>query len=245
MGMFINTLPIRIPFAGASVRQLVKYTHQCLNELLLHEQAPLSLALRCSALPPRCRCLPRCLIIGMPLSIAAPDKSVLPEWDGMRVISSEERTNYPFTVSVDDLGQGFTLTVQCAHGIDPARVNEYLHTAVAGLVEALAQTPWRLAMDFDILPAAERRQLLVDFNATAADYPRHKSLHQLFEAQVEKTPDADAVAFARADLDLCRTERQSQPAGPLSAIQGRRAGGAGRPLRRARPGHGGAACWAS
>jgi amino acid adenylation domain-containing protein len=195
IGMFINTLPVRIPFAGASVRQLVKYTHQCLNELLLHQYAPLSLALRCSALPPSVPLFTALLNYRHAIIAAAPGKSVLPDWDGMRVISSVERTHYPFTVSVDDLGQGFTLTAQCAHGIGPARVNGYLHTAIAGLVEALTQTPWRLAMDFDILPAAERRQLLVDFNATAADYPRHKCLHQLFEEQVEKTPDAVAVAF--------------------------------------------------
>lgn len=195
IGMFINTLPVRIPIAGASVRQLVKYTHQCLNELLLHEQAPLSLALRCSALPPSVPLFTALLNYRHAIIAAAPDKSVLPDWDGMRVISSAERTHYPFTVLVDDLGQGFTLTAQCAHGIDPARINNYLHTAIAGLVEALTQTPWRLAMDFNILPATEWRQLLVDFNATAADYPRHKCLHQLFEEQVEKTPDAVAVAF--------------------------------------------------
>ena len=44
-----------------------------------------------------------------------------------------------------------------------------------------------------MLPAAERQQLLVDWNNTAADYPRDKCLHQLFEEQVERTPDAVAV----------------------------------------------------
>ncbi|WP_442497877.1 amino acid adenylation domain-containing protein [Methylobacter sp. sgz302048] len=195
IGMFINTLPVRIPLAGASVRQLVKYTHQCLNELLLHQYAPLSLALRCSALPPSVPLFTALLNYRHAIIAAAPDKS-----DGMRVVSCVERTHYPFTVSVDDLGQGFTLTAQCVHGIDPARINDYLHTAIAGLVEVLTQAPWRLAMDFDILPAAERRQLLVDFNATAAVYPRHKCLHQLFEEQVEKTPDAVAVAFEEQTL---------------------------------------------
>lgn len=195
IGMFINTLPVRIPLAGASVRQLVKYTHQCLNELLLHQYAPLSLALRCSALPPSVPLFTALLNYRHAIIAAAPDKA-----DGMRVVSCVERTHYPVTVSVDDLGQGFTLNAQCVHGIDPARINDYLHTAIAELVEVLTQAPWRLAMDFDILPAAERRQLLVDFNATAAVYPRHKCLHQLFEEQVEKTPDAVAVAFEEQAL---------------------------------------------
>jgi amino acid adenylation domain-containing protein len=45
----------------------------------------------------------------------------------------------------------------------------------------------------DILSEAERKQLLVDFNDTAADYPDDKTLYQLFEEQVEKTPHDIAV----------------------------------------------------
>ncbi|WVV46933.1 hypothetical protein THH46_17220 [Pseudomonas sp. NA13] len=36
----------------------------------------------------------------------------LSAWSGMQMLSSEERTNYPLTLNVDDLGEGFSLTVQ-------------------------------------------------------------------------------------------------------------------------------------
>jgi amino acid adenylation domain-containing protein len=45
------------------------------------------------------------------------------------------------------------------------------------------------------LTEAERYQLLVEWNATQAAYPRDKCFHQLFEAQVERTPDAVAVVL--------------------------------------------------
>ena len=51
----------------------------------------------------------------------------------------------------------------------------------------------RLRAAIDVLPGAERRQLLVEWNATAADYPRDKCMHELFEAQAAKTPEAVAV----------------------------------------------------
>ncbi|OQY27011.1 MAG: hypothetical protein B6244_11790 [Candidatus Cloacimonetes bacterium 4572_55] len=41
----------------------------------------------------------------------------------------------------------------------------------------------------------ERRQLLVEWNDTAADYPQDICIHHLFEAQVEKSPDNIAVIF--------------------------------------------------
>ncbi|RKH75115.1 amino acid adenylation domain-containing protein, partial [Corallococcus sp. AB032C] len=45
------------------------------------------------------------------------------------------------------------------------------------------------------LTDAERQQVLVDWNATATDFPRDATLHSLIEAQVERTPDAVALAF--------------------------------------------------
>ena len=46
-----------------------------------------------------------------------------------------------------------------------------------------------------LLTPEERRQQLVEWNATEAEYPRDKCIHQLFEEQVERTPDAVAVVF--------------------------------------------------
>ena len=55
----------------------------------------------------------------------------------------------------------------------------------------------------DLLPLlndAERRGLLVEWNATAADYPRTKCVHQLIAEQVARTPNAVAVAFESQSL---------------------------------------------
>jgi amino acid adenylation domain-containing protein len=46
-----------------------------------------------------------------------------------------------------------------------------------------------------MLTETERLQLLIDWNGTEAEYPKDKCCHELFEAQVERTPDAVAVVF--------------------------------------------------
>ncbi|GET41100.1 amino acid adenylation [Microseira wollei NIES-4236] len=51
-----------------------------------------------------------------------------------------------------------------------------------------------------ILTERERHQLLVEWNNTEVDYKSDVCLHQLFEAQVEKTPDAVAVIFEKEQL---------------------------------------------
>ncbi|MHC5737512.1 amino acid adenylation domain-containing protein [Nostoc sp.] len=50
------------------------------------------------------------------------------------------------------------------------------------------------------LTEQERHKILVEWNHTTVDYPKHLCIHQLFEAQVEKTPDSIAVVFKKEQL---------------------------------------------
>ena len=51
-----------------------------------------------------------------------------------------------------------------------------------------------------MLPEAERHRVVVEWNATAADYPSEKCIHELFEAQAARTPDAVAVVYEDRQL---------------------------------------------
>ncbi len=48
---------------------------------------------------------------------------------------------------------------------------------------------------FELIQAAEKQQILNQFNPPAVAYPKDKPIHQLFEAQVERTPEAIAISF--------------------------------------------------
>ncbi|MGH7798832.1 MAG: amino acid adenylation domain-containing protein [Candidatus Binatia bacterium] len=63
------------------------------------------------------------------------------------------------------------------------------------LLQGIVANPDRRISDLPILIEAERHQLLVDWNDTQRGYPRDKCLHELFEEQVERSPDAVAVVF--------------------------------------------------
>ncbi|MEH2063790.1 MAG: amino acid adenylation domain-containing protein [Nostoc sp.] len=54
--------------------------------------------------------------------------------------------------------------------------------------------------DSSVLTEQELHQILFEWNDTRADYPQHLCIHQLFEAQVEKTPDSIAVVFKEEQL---------------------------------------------
>ncbi|WP_340622354.1 hypothetical protein [Xenorhabdus siamensis] len=68
---------------------------------------------------------------------------------------------------------------------------------------ALEQAPETPVWQLDILPEAERKLLLETWNATETPYPDTLCIHQLFEQQVEKTPDATALVYEEPESQLC------------------------------------------
>ena len=63
------------------------------------------------------------------------------------------------------------------------------------LLEGIVANPQQPISQLPMLTAVEQQQLLIDWNDTRVDYPQDKCIHQLFEEQVEHTPDAVAVVF--------------------------------------------------
>ncbi|NEO70811.1 non-ribosomal peptide synthetase, partial [Moorena sp. SIO3H5] len=68
------------------------------------------------------------------------------------------------------------------------------------LLSAIVENPQLSVGELPLLSEGERHQLLVEWNDTANEYPKEKCIHQLFEEQVEKTPDAIAVVFDQQQL---------------------------------------------
>ncbi len=68
------------------------------------------------------------------------------------------------------------------------------------LLESIVINPKQRISDLALLTEGERQQLLIDWNDTKKAYPNSKCFHQLFEAQVEKSPDAIALVFGNQQL---------------------------------------------
>jgi amino acid adenylation domain-containing protein/FkbH-like protein/thioester reductase-like protein len=190
LGMFINTLPLRLQLQGGSAIQLVELVQRELVELLGHEQASLAVAQRCSGIAARAP------LFSTLFNYRHSTSSTALQWSGasgIRELVCDERTNYPITLSVDDYGTGFSLKAQTDRQIDPRRITEYMKTAVESLTQALELSPQTLALELPILPDVERSQVLEVFNETRADIPSDKLIHELFEEQVRRTPQAVAV----------------------------------------------------
>ena len=194
MGLLINTLPIKITIGTQGIEQSLRQTHALLADLMRHEHASLALAQRCSMVPAPAP-LFSSLLNYRHISGGAGTSLEETLWasTGIRVLRAEERTHYPLTLSVDDLGQDFRLKALVQTPVEPMRICEFMRTALEAVVAALDHAPATPARELDVLPHAERRQILIEWNATEKAFPKNHFLHELFEFQAEQTPDAIAA----------------------------------------------------
>ncbi|MEQ1511207.1 MAG: amino acid adenylation domain-containing protein [Lysobacteraceae bacterium] len=209
-GMFINTLPLRVPFSTASVRETIADTRARLAELLMHEQASLSQAQRCSGVSSALPLFSAMINFRHSLNTdAVASGAMLP---GVRVVSGDwdgERTNYPLTLDIDDTGKTFTINIQCMRIADPKLVADYVCTAAINIAEALHNDPDRPMRGIEILPDAERRRLVTGFNDTFRPDLIEVTWPELFAAQVSSTPDRIAVECSIRQLSYRELDSRS------------------------------------
>src|SRR5687768_12779212 len=92
--------------------------------------------------------------------------------------------------------------------LDPERICTYMHRALEELVGALERAPATAVCSLDVLPQAERRQLLEGWNR-AVSFPKEACLHERFERQVERAPEAVAVVFEGQELRYAELNRRA------------------------------------
>ena len=76
------------------------------------------------------------------------------------------------------------------------RMNGHFQT----MLVAIVAKPEQPISELPLLTAKERQQLLIEWNNTQTDYPQDKCIHELFEEQVKRTPNAVAVVFEQQQL---------------------------------------------
>ncbi|NWB50602.1 non-ribosomal peptide synthetase, partial [Pseudomonas gingeri] len=205
LGIFINTLPLRLDLGEQTVQAAVMATHQRLTALMRHEHAPLALAQRCSGVA-----APTPLFNALlNYRHSAPPEAGGETWQGIEVLHAQERSNYPLVLSVDDLGEAFSLTAQTSRGIDGRRICAYLACAMENLLDRLERAPQTPVEQLGMLPGAERSELLEGFNPHRTAYETHLTLHQRIEQQALEQPDAVAAQVGGRRLSYGELNRRA------------------------------------
>lgn len=76
----------------------------------------------------------------------------------------------------------------------------FIHARILHIINQILENNEINLKDIEIVTPDEKKKLLYTFNNTQMDYPKDKTISQLFEEQVEKTPDNIAVVFGDQQL---------------------------------------------
>lgn len=205
VGVFINTLPVRVDVStGAALLDWLTEIRAHWVAMRDFEHTPLVQIGKWSDIPSG-RPLFESLVTfeNYDLGCALKSGGCL-DWE-FRLFGN---TNYPLSVA-GYLGRELLLNVT----YDRRRFEDSVIIRMLGhlttLLEAMVSRPNSRLADLPMLTEVERHRLLVEWNETRRDYPRDKCLHQLFEAQVERTPDAVAVVYEEKRLTYRELNRRA------------------------------------
>lgn len=208
VGLFLNTLPVRIRVSDRDpALAWLRKVQTTLLDVRQHEHGSL-LDIQGWSEVPRGTPLFESLVV---FENVAEDFGPLVASAGLELLKirpNEDGTSYPLTVFVTP-GPELSLQIVADGALFDreavARMLGHLATLLAGLVSDVDLPLWRISM----LTAPERRQVLVEWNGTEADYPAGRCLHEIFEAQVELRPDAPAVRDASGELTYGALNRKA------------------------------------
>ncbi|MCF7958259.1 MAG: amino acid adenylation domain-containing protein, partial [Phycisphaerae bacterium] len=131
---------------------------------------------------------------------------------GLHVACDEiynETAKFDLTMTLEDNGDELNLSIEYNTDLfEPATIRRMLgHYQI--LLAGIIANPECPISQLPLLGEAEQKQILVDWNDTAKDYPQDKCVHELFEAQVKRTPDATAVIFEDQSLTYAQLNEQA------------------------------------
>jgi amino acid adenylation domain-containing protein len=113
-----------------------------------------------------------------------------------------ERTTAKFdlTLSIWETAEGLAGALEYATDLFDAATMARMAGHLQALLEGAVADPGARVSDLPLLTEPERCRLLVEWNDTKAAYPQDHCIHELFEAQVETTPEATALIFEGQSL---------------------------------------------
>ncbi|ELR97621.1 non-ribosomal peptide synthetase [Gloeocapsa sp. PCC 73106] len=201
VGLFINTLPTRVKIKPDA--QLIPWLQNLQEQQIEREQYSYSSLVDIQGWSeiPRGVSLFESLVVfeNYPISL----ETVLQNWNHILNISDVqgfEQVNYPLTLSIipsSELLLRISYDIGCFDVDTIRQILEYLEMILAAIASrhcVIASEPQLLHNLFLLTPAKEQ-QLLIDWNNTYKNYSTDLYIQQLFEVQVEKTPEAIAVIF--------------------------------------------------
>ena len=201
IGFFVNTLVLRLDLSGSlRVRELLKQTREQVLDAQQHQDIPFEQVVEL-ARPVRSLAHSPLFQVMFAWQNGIDDTLKLPGLELQAFQAAPHQVaKFDLTLLLQEEGNTIAGGIEYATSLfEQATVERYLGY-LRNLLRAMVADDAQAIDRLSIMGEAERHRVLYEWNDTKAEYPVDKCVHELFEEQARKSPNATAVVFEGVSL---------------------------------------------
>ncbi|HEY7768000.1 amino acid adenylation domain-containing protein, partial [Longimicrobium sp.] len=200
IGFFINTLVLRTDLSGdPSFREVLRRVREATLGAYQHQGLPFE-KLVAELQPERSLSHSPLFQVMFTLQEAGGGGNALAGLKGGGVDTATDLAKFDLSLTLAATPFGLRGALNYATDLFERGTAERMLGHLARVLEQVAADPDVRLSRLDLLGEAERARVLEEWNRTEAAYPAESCIHELFQAQAERTPDAEAVVFEDRSL---------------------------------------------
>ncbi|NPA20650.1 MAG: amino acid adenylation domain-containing protein [Gammaproteobacteria bacterium] len=204
IGFFVNTQVLRAEVdGGQGFDVLLRQTRQAALQAQAHQDLPFEQLVEALAPERNLSHSPVFQVLFNHQYAARAERN----WGELRVEPlhwDSATAQFDLVLDTSETAQGLMVSLAYDTDLFERSTIERLSTHFINLLQGIVEQPHQPVAELPLLAAAERERTLVTWNATAEQYPLQQNIQQLIEAQVQRTPDAPALAFGEVRLSYAQ-----------------------------------------
>jgi amino acid adenylation domain-containing protein len=192
VGLFENMLTLRTMLSGdLSFRELLGRVREMMLQVRMHQELPFEYLVK--ELHPTRASSGYHPFFQVMLTLTPPLPTLPPAWTVTRMEVGAGISHYDLNLNVEERVEGLLTHFEYSNDL----FDEATIARMAGhwqmLLEGVVTDPDKPLASLPLLTKRERHQLLIEWNTPQVEYFQGRCVHELFETQVERTPEAVAV----------------------------------------------------
>ena len=200
IGFFVNTLVLRSDFSdNPTFRELLRQVRETTLQAYTHQDLPFEKLVE-ELHPVRNTSISPLFQVMFVLENARSVSLRLEGIDAVPVPIANHVAKFDLSLVIGEKDGALLTSLDYNTDLFEARTIERMLKHFQTLLEGVVANPDRRIGELPLVSEAEKHRLLIEWNDTERDYPADKCMHELFEAQVERAPEAIAVVFQDQQL---------------------------------------------
>ena len=209
IGLFANTLVLRTQLGGdPTFRELLQRVKETALSAYAHEEMPFEQLVQ-ELRPERSLSHSPLFQILFSLRNTPSGNFQLPGLQLEGFAGMAESSKYDLSLYLEEHTAGYRGKVEYNTDLYDAPTIDRILRHFETLLRSAIEAPEKRLSELDMLGAAERRQMLCEWNDTAREYPRNLCVHQLFERQAVRRSQAVAVEFGEEKMTYAELNEQA------------------------------------